>query len=341
MKKIGILLFILFLCLLPSRLLLADSETIEINATVVSLCGNGVINTGEQCDSTDLGGQTCVSRGFLSGTLSCNFGCVFNTNACNAGSSGGGNFSGGGGGGGSLQTAVNFSGKAYPKSTVTLLKDAQVAASTIADADADFSFSLSGLSGGNYIFSIYSEDSKGNRSSLLTFPVGVIFGSTSTIGNVFIAPTLAVDKSEVKQGDALAIFGQTAPSGEVSITVNSDTPFFAKIIADKSGAYLYNLDTSDFEMGQHYTKSKTALSGSISSFSKSIGFLAGTKTVLAQSQIQTINSDVNGDRKVNLVDFSIAAYWYKRSSPPDSVDLNSDGVVNLVDFSIMAFYWTG
>jgi hypothetical protein len=50
---------------------------------------------------------------------------------------------------------------------------------------------------------------------------------------------------------------------------------------------------------------------------------------------------MNNDRRVNLVDFSIAAYWYKRSSPPASVDLNGDGKVDLVDFSIMAFYWTG
>jgi len=50
--------------------------------------------------------------------------------------------------------------------------------------------------------------------------------------------------------------------------------------------------------------------------------------------------DVNNDCKVNLVDFSIAAYWYKRPSPPANVDINSDGVVTLVDFSIMAFYWS-
>jgi Dockerin type I domain len=52
-------------------------------------------------------------------------------------------------------------------------------------------------------------------------------------------------------------------------------------------------------------------------------------------------SDVNDDNKINIVDFSIAAYWYKRSSPPASVDLNSDGKVDIVDFSIMAFNWTG
>jgi hypothetical protein len=50
---------------------------------------------------------------------------------------------------------------------------------------------------------------------------------------------------------------------------------------------------------------------------------------------------MNNDKQVNLVDFSIAAYWYKRPSPPANIDLNSDGKVDLVDFSIMAYYWTG
>jgi hypothetical protein len=42
-----------------------------------------------------------------------------------------------------------------------------------------------------------------------------------------------------------------------------------------------------------------------------------------------------------LIDFSIAAYWYKRPSVPENVDINSDGKVDLIDFSIMAFHWTG
>jgi hypothetical protein len=44
---------------------------------------------------------------------------------------------------------------------------------------------------------------------------------------------------------------------------------------------------------------------------------------------------------VNLVDFSILAYWYLKPNPDPKVDLNSDGIVDLVDFSILAYYWTG
>jgi len=94
-------------------------------------------------------------------------------------------------------------------------------------------------------------------------------------------------------------------------------------------------------MEQHFTRSKAAYNGEISSFSKSISFLVGVKNIMAELPKVAAKGDLNNDRRVNLVDFSIAAYWYKRSSPPTNVDLNSDGKVDLVDFSIMAYYWTG
>jgi photosystem II stability/assembly factor-like uncharacterized protein len=50
--------------------------------------------------------------------------------------------------------------------------------------------------------------------------------------------------------------------------------------------------------------------------------------------------DFNNDRRVNLVDFSILAYWYKRPSPPKHLDLNNDGKIDLVEFSTLIYYWT-
>ena len=315
----------------------------EITATIkITVCGDGVIASGEQCDGASLGGATCASRGFSAGALSCNSSCEFNVSACSNSSAPSG---GGGGGGGIIApvvTSIVFDGRAYPKSAVTLLKDAQIAATTVAGTDSNFQMTLSGLSAGNYIFSVYSEDGRGIRSSLLTFPVSVTFGATTKVSGIFIAPTIAVDKSEVKKGDNIAIFGQSVPNGEVTISVNSEAEFFNKIKTNASGAYLYNFDTSPLENGQHFTKSKVAFGGEITSFSKTAGFTVGAKTVMAEEPKKAPEKgDSNGDKKVNIIDFSITAYWYSRPSPPPSVDLNKDGKVNLVDFSILAFYWTG
>lgn len=46
-------------------------------------CGSGAIDAAsEQCDGSDLGGDSCASLGFASGTLGCTTACRFDTSAC-------------------------------------------------------------------------------------------------------------------------------------------------------------------------------------------------------------------------------------------------------------------
>lgn len=316
--------------------------TVAIDALVLG-CGDGLIGIGEDCDTTNLNGQTCATQGFNGGTLSCTASCVFNTTACTSGG-------GGGGGGGSSATKgaqVVLTGRAYPRSTVSVLKDAQIVATTVAGSDARFQVGVQKLSAGSYIFSVYSEDAKGIRSSLLTFPVAVSKNALTKIENIFIAPTIDADKREVRRGDPLIIFGQSTPSASITLEVNSDEPFFFKTLADAAGAYLHTLDTTLLEMGQHHARSRGTFAGAISSQSTSVGFTVGTKNVLADGAGKCpAKADFNRDCRVNLLDYSIAAYWYHRTLSPEFAArekemVNGDGVINLVDFSIMAFYWTG
>ncbi len=48
------------------------------------ICGNGVMETGEQCDGTQLLTDQCRLFGFDSGTITCNNNCTLNTNVCTA-----------------------------------------------------------------------------------------------------------------------------------------------------------------------------------------------------------------------------------------------------------------
>lgn len=52
------------------------------NVPPLPTCGNGTIDAGENCDGTNLNGQTCVSRGFDGGTLSC-ASCAYKDVQCN------------------------------------------------------------------------------------------------------------------------------------------------------------------------------------------------------------------------------------------------------------------
>ncbi len=258
--------------------------------------------------------------------------------------------SGGGGSNGFSSTVtpattgatVNFTGRAYPLSTVTFLKDAQVFASTVADSNANFQLSLSGLSSGSYVFSLYARDPEGNRSALLSFPVSVTSGVTTSIGGIFIPPTIGVDKNEVKQGDNLVIFGQSSPKSAITISVHSPNPFFFQVQSDKNGAYLYNLDTSFLDIGEHIAASKAAFDTEISGFGSAIKFTVGNQNVAWAKNTKLIG-DLNHDGRVNLIDFSILTYWYKRplTGAGLEADLNGDGKIDLADFSIMAANWTG
>ena len=71
-----------------------------------------------------------------------------------------------------------------------------------------------------------------------------------------------------------------------------------------------------------------------STVSQAISFYLGTGKASSQAL-----SDLNGDNKVNLADFSILLYYWGTSSP--LADLNSDGKVDLTDLSILLFNWTG
>jgi len=62
----------------------------------VNTCGNNIKDAGEQCDGSDLGGQTCVGLGYTGGTLSCLSNCQFDKSGCTSPPS---PPSGGGGGG--------------------------------------------------------------------------------------------------------------------------------------------------------------------------------------------------------------------------------------------------
>jgi hypothetical protein len=77
--------FVLISCLLltPSFKFVWAEITDLINATVkISICGNGIIEGGEDCEGDDLGGATCESLGYGPGTLSCDIACSFDTSGC-------------------------------------------------------------------------------------------------------------------------------------------------------------------------------------------------------------------------------------------------------------------
>ncbi len=256
---------------------------------------------------------------------------------------------GGSSGGGSiitsptLGTTVTVSGLAYPSGNIFLLKDGQVISSTVANANSQFTFSVSNLSTGSYILSVYGVDSAGNQSSLLSFPVTVTTGFPTNVTGLFISPTINVDNSEVLHGNTVTIFGQTVASSTVTLSLYSGSEILFNTVSDKHGAYSYSLDTSALSLGSPLVKAKASFAGQSSDFGTSVSFIIGDQNI-AKNQTQQSQYDLNGDGRVNLIDFSIMVYWFGREPLTGTglrADFNHDGKVDIVDFSILAAHWTG
>lgn len=64
-------------------------DTSQCTGKTAGDCGDGVINTGEQCDETSLAFSSCTNfDSFTSGTLICNEYCILDTNVCLGGVTG-------------------------------------------------------------------------------------------------------------------------------------------------------------------------------------------------------------------------------------------------------------
>ena len=106
-------------------------------------------------------------------------------------------------------------------------------------------------------------------------------------------------------------------------------------VANLAGVWSYTLSTVSYQVDTYQLKARATLPGYTASSFSGISYLGvGTKAVP-----KGLSADLNGDGKVNLIDFSILLFhWGKLYAP---ADLNRDGTVDLPDFSILLFQWTG
>jgi hypothetical protein len=61
----------------------ADTSGTVIMKVKISVCGNGILEGGEQCDGDDNGGKACSYLGYRSGALECTASCEFDVSNCN------------------------------------------------------------------------------------------------------------------------------------------------------------------------------------------------------------------------------------------------------------------
>ncbi len=137
--------------------------------------------------------------------------------------------------------------------------------------------------------------------------------------------------------------GKTSPN--TSVILLKDGQIFSTTIINNDG--LFKISAKGLVAGGYifgiYAIDKQNNRSSFLTFPENLksGDNLLISNIILLPQPRPLRGDVNRDGKIDLVDFSIAVYWYKRFNPPVSVDLNSDGKVDLTDFSILVFNWTG
>ena len=61
-----------------------DTAPIVANFRASAVCGNGIVESGEECDGSDLGGASCTAVGCASGTPTCTTSCTLDYSSCSS-----------------------------------------------------------------------------------------------------------------------------------------------------------------------------------------------------------------------------------------------------------------
>ncbi len=362
------------------------SGAVATTTIIISICGDGLPNPGEVCDT----GALFNDGSYATSTIGrrCNFNCsaygpycgdntlqALYSEQCDDGNNANGDLcsnicvqeappatstptstppvpppppaGGGNGGGGDFngvtpvraQTRVVLEGKAYPGASINVLKDGTIVGVIQATQSADFTYETSDVTAGATTFGFWATDSLGLRSITFTTTFQVSQNAVTTVSNVFLPPTIDVRTRKVKVTDLLDAFGATAPSAKVSLYVDKEKN--PRSVATSSSAGLWGANMPALGLQDEAFHSVKAIFEQFgvgdqakSGFSQAVNFYVGLRDVATPK-----NGDMNGDGKVNLVDFSILLFHF--GTDHEIADLNADGKVNLTDFSILLFNWTG
>lgn len=323
--------------------------TVEIEAVVPGVCGNGIKEIGEQCDGGDLGGSSCSTVGYATGTISCSASCSYDVSACSnptpppvISRSSGRALSPGRTVDEDNEeiTRVLFEGIGYPNTSVALHLGGEELQTARTDDQGEFSITTYDLSPGFLTFSAVIESDTGQ--SVRSKPVTILLrsGEVARISGAVLPPL--VNKRVKREQDELMISGHAVPDTPINLVVSGDISDQFIVRSSSEGRWEGNVQVPGDDLNTVELQASMLYDGEqywseVVYPDISADFDSGTQGG------DSLPPDVNRDNRVNMVDFYILKFWLDRPelSPPDVVDVNNDGVVNYADFSIMAYYWTG
>lgn len=241
-----------------------------------------------------------------------------------------------------MPMVISFEGKSSPLSKIYISTDGGAPITTTTDVNAGFNTEMIVSQPGFHFFNIYGEDINKVKTSTFSIPIIIDRGTTVSISNILLSPTINLDKIKVKSNEKIEVTGQSIPNNKVFIYSKGEKEYLYEALTDSSGLYKYSIDASILKLGDYNIKSKYLSEYQMSADTNILTFSVSDKSSLNSLQsCSSLVSDLNCDYRVDIKDFAIMSSWYKKTNFPKRVDLNRDGFINLVDFSIMTFNWTG
>ena len=159
---------------------------------------------------------------------------------------------GSGGSGGNISTRLFLSGDAYPNKEVYFTENSLTILSDTSNRSAAFSEILSDLERREYTLFVYSEDYQGIRSPLFPISFEIIARHDTIVDNIFIAPSISLDESDVMAGQTVTVWGQSVPFSTIDLKESFDGSSFLSTIANKDGIYSFLIDTTNLEGGYSF-----------------------------------------------------------------------------------------
>lgn len=236
---------------------------------------------------------------------------------------------------------VVISGYAFPNSIVGVLVDGNFFDTVKANGTGEYSITLDEIARGVYTFGVYATGPDDTKSSTFSTSFTVTGARTSALSNINIAPSILVSPDPVDPGQTLTVSGYALPSATISLQNGKLRASIVKdftITSNSSGFWTTTISTGDFSKGTYQIRAKSAQSSGLSTNWSEYTFYG-----VGETADVPLNTDLNRDGKVNLIDFSIMLFWWNTNggdSDP-SADINNDAKVNLTDFSILLYNWTG
>jgi len=251
------------------------------------------------------------------------------------------------------RAAMVIEGFGPPGALLFILQNGSVVRTAGIPPSGIFSVSITGVAPGATTIGIYAVDQDNLATPTLSVNITLYAGTTTRIYDILLPPTIRAQPEAVREGERVTVSGRTFPRASVRVVREPDRQT-QEVLADRSGKWEAFFSTRRLLGTYTVTARSSFSSGLLSEESAVASFtvipLPGREPTEPRPPGQAppprpegpppLCAELNGDRLVNLADFSIVLFNWGAPTDPRA-DCNGDGAVNLIDLSVLFYWWTG